>query len=232
MKKIVILLSIVLLFLFVLLSKYEDRDMLRNLDFAVTVKVQERIDRSAHLRLTTIVGNMMEGATFFASPEFTVVITLIITGILMYDREKKRWRLSSLLIPISLFMIVGMEVFGKTVVHHPSPSFTMIKHPTTIFPANYINEQFSYPSGHAARAIFLALVLWTLLESMGVSGKKQRILMGILLGMYVAIVSVSRIYLGHHWFSDVLGGLLMGTGITLLFTVPLRHHDRLSTPHK
>ena len=213
--------SLVLIAGFILLSKYEDRAFMRNLDFAVTVKVQEHIDRSAHLRVATVVGNIMEGATFFASPEFTVIGTLLITAILFYDQSKKRWRLVALLIPFALVLIVAAEVLGKTVVHHPSPSFTMIKHPTTIFPANYINEQFSYPSGHAARAVFLALIAWMLLPALGVSKNRKRFGIGIFLGLYVAIVSVSRIYLGHHWFSDVLGGLLMGTGITLLFTVPL-----------
>ena len=190
-------LSVPSLSFFLLLSKYEDRSSIRNLDFATTVKLQDRIDRSAHLRLASIVGNIMEGATFFASPEFTVVVTLLISSVLIYDRTHRRIRLKALLIPLVLLLIVCLEIVGKTIVHHPSPTFTMIKHPTTIFPANYINEQFSYPSGHAARAIYMAII--TML-SFGVLGKKRIFLVSVL-SIYAIIVSVSRIYLGHHWFS-------------------------------
>jgi len=103
------------------------------------------------------------------------------------------------------------EVYGKNVVHHPAPPFFMIKNPTTIFPSNYINEQYSYPSGHTARAIFLSIVAFALV-------KRKRIRYAIGLGIFVAIVAVGRIYLGHHWLSDIIGGGLLGgsMGIILL----------------
>lgn len=178
------------------------------MDFAATVKVQDRIDKSAHLRLAALVDNTMEGATFFASPEFSSIIVLILTVIAF---RRKKWR--ALLIPAAFILIILVEVYGKTVVHHPSPPFSMIKHTTSVFPANYINEQFSYPSGHAARAVFIALIAWAVLD------RKKWI--GAALILYVALVAVSRIYLGHHWLSDVIGGSLLGSGLGLLTMAPI-----------
>lgn len=188
---------------FIILSKYEDRSIIRNIDFASTVKVQDRIDKSAHLRLAALVDNTMEGATYFASPEFSSAVVLILTALLF---RKYKWR--AFLVPAAFVLIVLIELYAKSVVHHPSPPFSMIKHTTSVFPANYINEQFSYPSGHAARAVFIAIVSWFLFR------KKRWI--GIGLVWYVILVSVSRVYLGHHWLSDVAGGALLGAGAGLL----------------
>lgn len=206
----VISLAALLFVCFLALSKYEDRVFIRNLDFAVTVRLQERIDRSSHLRAASVVGNLMEGATFFASPEFISIATICLTGLLLYDRKKKRWHLSALIIPLALIVLVLIEIYSKSVVHHPAPVFSMIKNPTTIFPANYVNEQFSYPSGHAARGLFIAVIagIWFI---RGMLVRKGAVMLTLgLLGGYVMLVSISRIYLGHHWFSDVVGGWLLG----------------------
>ena len=212
MKRVTIVISVFLLIAFALLSKYEDRGFLRNLDFAVTVKVQERIDKSTHLRLADFVGNVMEGATFFAAPVFSTVAMLVLSGFAL--RKNRR----ALFIPILFAIIVLVELYGKTIVHHPSPPFSMIKHPTSLFPANYVNEQFSYPSGHAARAVFLAIIAYMLTR------KRWFISFGLLL--YVAFVSISRIYLGEHWFTDVVGGLLLGSALGVLTWASLATYNR------
>lgn len=222
------IISVFFLLCFGVLSKYEDRSFIRSLDFSVTVKLQERIDNSARLRTAALVGNVMEGATFFASPEFTVAVTLLLTAAHVYDRKKKRWRIAAVAIPIALVLIVALEIYGKSVVHHPAPPFAMIKHPTTIFPADYINEQFSYPSGHAARAIFLGIVFLSpvLTQLAGFRLKRRDIFIVLGVLTYIAIVCISRIYLGHHWFSDVLGGLLLGSGCALIIPAPLSGERR------
>jgi undecaprenyl-diphosphatase len=69
----------------------------------------------------------------------------------------------------------------------------------------------SFPSGHAIRAIvlygFLAYLLVTLLPRRGAR-------MAVILGgaAVVALVGFSRIYLGKHYLSDVLGSIAFGAG--------------------
>ncbi len=152
----------------------------------------------------------MEGSSFLASPLVSVIAITIITVITFIKRKK--YRTAALVIPIIFGLMTLAEIYGKSVVHHPAPPFFLLKNPTTVFPKYYVWEDFSYPSGHAARAIFLAILLFFVV--------KRRVWVMVTLVLFVILISISRIYLGHHWLSDVIGGLILGSGSGLL-TIPL-----------
>lgn len=210
--------GICFLLAFTLFSWGIKRGALRHIDFTFTVKVQDTIDRSARLRTKEFIGDIMEGSTFFASPEFSVIVVLLLTGWAFFDRKKRKIRWQAMIIPIAFSLLVGAEIYGKSVVHHPAPPFFMIKNPSTIFPKYYINEQFSYPSGHTARAVFMGLVLLSVyaVHSPFFRRMKHKIFWGVGIGAYVGLVALSRIYLGHHWLSDIVGGFFLGTGFGLI----------------
>lgn len=62
----------------------------------------------------------------------------------------------------------------------------------------------SYPSGHAAASFAMALVL-------GLSFRKRRVWVAAL-GL-AALIALSRVYLGHHYPSDILAGGVLGASI-------------------
>lgn len=205
--------GIVLLFSFYLFSREVKKERFRSIDFSITVKVQDRIRH----RFGTKFDSVFEDIGFLASPIFSSVAILGIT-VIVFIKAKRFRKVSVLIIPLAFgFLILG-ELYGKSVVHHPAPPFFMIKNPSTIFPKYYINEAFSYPSGHAARAIFMSTILFSILATRYSSNTWRHNRWWVIAGLtvYVGLISVSRIYLGHHWFSDVFGGTLLGLAFGII----------------
>lgn len=233
--------GIVLLFTFYLFSREVKKERFRTFDFSVTVKVQDRVNH----RFGTNLDSAFEDIGFLASPIFSSVVIVGITFFASTKMKRSR-KVFVLIIPFAFGLLVLGEIYGKSVVHHPAPPFFMIKNPTTIFPKYYINETFSYPSGHAARAVFIGVLVSSViyhvsrkrsLYSSSLSARSlevnsvrnsrlfasnNKITRVVLLSLfYVALVSISRIYLGHHWASDVIGGWLLGGGLGIFSMILL-----------
>jgi len=195
-----LLFSLFALLTFYVFSHGVKHGFLKQTDFDTTVRLQNHIPARFD--------EIWEDLAFFVTP----VPSIFFVGLLTIAAfANKKIRLRALIIPILFGALAMGELYGKSVVHHPAPPFFMIKNPTTIFPQFYVNEQYSYPSGHTARAVFLAIVLWSL--TIQQCTMKKRFLIGAGLGLYVGLVALGRIYLGHHWLSDVIGGGLLGIGM-------------------
>ena len=92
----------------------------------------------------------------------------------------------------------------------------------------------SFPSGH----VMAYLAFWGLLFSFAIilfqGWRWWRVALLVISAFFVAAVGPSRIYLGAHWASDVLGSYLIGgvlLGVTLLIYLRLKERGVLETEH-
>jgi membrane-associated phospholipid phosphatase len=92
----------------------------------------------------------------------------------------------------------------------------------------------SFPSGH----VMSYVALWGLLFSFGIilfrGNHWWRTALLIVSALFVVLVGPSRIYLGDHWASDVLGGYLIGgvlLGLALFLFLKLKELGVLE-PHR
>lgn len=65
----------------------------------------------------------------------------------------------------------------------------------------------SFPSGHAADAAALAVLIVMLVPA------RHRRVAAVSMTLFALLGGVSRVYLGAHWPTDVVGGYLLGAGV-------------------
>lgn len=197
MRKKLFLLSFIFTLFFIFLSYTVAKEMWQKVDFDTTVKIQDKIPRKADKYFSFF--------TVLASVEVTVAICIVMIFLTII-------RLKFVPILGWLVMIPALfgEVFGKLILFHPAPPVFMHR---TLLPVNlpqfYIQTNFSYPSGHMMRTVFLVtiFVCWILLTKLKIEVKFFAI--GSI-AFFIFIMGLTRIYLGEHWLSDVLGGSLWG----------------------
>lgn len=140
------------------------------------------------------------------------------------------WRRRSVLLLVIL-AAAGSLVFtsvGKTIVGRARPPFAEAVPPYEYAP--------SFPSGHTLNATVIALMLaylaWWLAKTFWV-----HVLAPVMGAAWAVAMGLSRVYLGHHWITDVMFGWLFGLAwLALLITVHrillrLDRRDRIVAEH-
>ena len=80
-------------------------------------------------------------------------------------------------------------------------------------------EVFSFPSGHATMAAITFGILAVLASH--AMNRWSRSLVYAICGLIVITIAYSRVYLGVHWLSDVLGGVMFGAVMVAAFGVTI-----------
>ena len=127
---------------------------------------------------------------------------------------------AALIMTLAMIVLIPIGVLSKEIVARPRP---FIPDTEIILAAD---SQYSYPSGHSMIVVAGATVSVAVLFRN--SSWKMKVV-SMALAVEASIVCFSRIYVGAHYPLDVLGGILLGIGISLLFLSQTSRIENLQT---
>lgn len=137
--------------------------------------------------------------------KYVLATTTTITALWLYFNNHKRTACYF----IALFILTAATTYGlKLLIQFPRPG--------------YFGE-YSFPSGHTALFVSFIGFLSVLINRSLPPYRRHTVY--YITSLAVTIVMVSRLYLGVHWLSDVLGGLLVGITCILLLVLLYRRQD-------
>ena len=170
------------------------------LDEAILLALRDPADSTQPLGPAWL-EEMMRDFTGLGGTGFLTLVTLAAAGFLVLRRKHKA--------ALAVLVAVGVGILLSTLVKmgfdRPRPD--LVPHGSYVYTA-------SFPSGHSMMSAVVYLTLAALVTRL----IQRKRLKGYALGVAMILtlmVGVSRIYLGVHWPSDVLGGWTAGAAWAL-----------------
>jgi membrane-associated phospholipid phosphatase len=125
----------------------------------------------------------------------TVAVTALLFLLFKYKREA---------LFVVLCLLGGLvSTIVKFFVDRPRPSADIVRVITK-------TAQKSFPSGHVLFYVLLFGFILLLMNQLKQINRLLRIAVGGICLFLIFSIPFSRIYLGAHWFTDVLGGFILG----------------------
>lgn len=134
----------------------------------------------------------------------SATILIIISMILLLAIKDKKIGLA---ICLNLAIEASLNALLKNIIQRPRPSGIRL----------IIESGYSFPSGHSmASMAFYGFLIYLIYKY--VKNKKIKWTLISILSILIATIGLSRIYLGVHYISDVLGGFLISISYLIVYT--------------
>ena len=134
--------------------------------------------------------------SFFGDHRFLLPATLLVTAILAWRQQ----RVSALLFSGAVIGGWLLETLLKIIYHRARPA---------LWPALVSEKTYSFPSGHATMSTLFYGTVAALILHLSRNGTLRAAVLALATVIVLSICS-TRIYLGAHWTTDVLAGILVG----------------------
>jgi len=151
---------------------------------------------------------LMKMVTWLGSNAVLIPLVVVVGGYFLI-RDRDWW-------PAAL---MATALVGANLVYRVTKSWVGKPRPPESFHLIEVSG-FSFPSGHATAG----LACWGMAALLLGAGRSIRVKIGIWTGavVIVALVGLSRIYLGVHWWTDVVAGFALGGLLLCLLGLPLQ----------
>ncbi len=197
-----LLLGLSLVIIFALFSFLVDINVFKQLDFDATVRLQDNISR-----------RFDDFFSWFSVIGMFEITTIILLFILIIKRKILAGSMTFFL--FGLFHII--EIFGKSIVENtPPPEFMLRTKRFIEFPQFHVRSEYSYPSGHSGRTVFISVLIILFVWNIKRIPVIYRLVIITIVGMFDLCMLFSRVYLGEHWLTDIVGGSILGAAFALL----------------
>jgi undecaprenyl-diphosphatase len=161
--------------------------------FPVDLAIAQNLQARQHSLLTIL----MRGVTALGNYPLPVASVAVAVAVFLV----LRWRAEAV-VTAGTLLSYPLDVGLKYLVYRPRPSSSLVH-------IDKVLQDYSFPSGHAVFfSCFYGLLAVLLLVRLPNTAERN-----VLVALCVAVIALgglSRVYLGEHWPSDVLGGYLLG----------------------
>jgi membrane-associated phospholipid phosphatase len=160
------------------------------------VSTDQRVALWFHQHATPLIINVAKGITFFGSVAWITAISFCLAVFFIRRRD---W-LNFFLVALTILGGSMLNVFLKHLFHRQRP---LLENPIVTL------SSYGFPSGHTMGATLLygllALLAWRNLKS-----RNARVACTLTACLSILLIGLTRIYLGAHFLSDVLGAFAAG----------------------
>ena len=165
-----------------------------------------QITRGIQTITNPVFGQVMNWLSWPGFPPQTFIIPAVIVAFL-YGLGLRWEAIAALVAAVSSSAVGGLI---KVMIQRPRPTANLVH----VF---RILNSYSFPSGHVLFYVaffgFLFFLAFSLLKH-----SVLRTVVLVVLGLMIVLIGMSRVYLGQHWASDVLGAYLLGS-LTLVANI-------------
>ena len=189
-RNLLFVIFIALITAFISLSVFVAHHIIWDADVKISLFIQQF--QSAWL------DKIMLAISFFGELPYSL-LSVVVVALIFYWQKYKREALF-----ISTVLLSGLIILGvKNVINRPRPTSFYVR-------LVEVNRFQSYPSGHTLSYVLFFGFLIILMTHLKDIPKTTRIIVSTISTFLIVMIAPSRIYLGAHWFTDTLGGFLLG----------------------
>ena len=192
----------------------------------LAILVSPRVNGSANSQITKqdYVGFLkISNSHYHALNEFMVIMSKYgrevvwsLTIILLFIFGGWTGKKAAVIMALAMLVIVPIGTAAKDIVARPRPVIPRVDFLVAA------DREYAFPSGHAMIVSAGAATVLALFRD-----SPRKLAISLALAVEAALVCFSRVYVGGHYPLDVVGGILLGVGISFIFVAEERYVEQL-----